>query len=409
MDGSLLGGRYRLLESRATGGMASVWRAADEETGDIVAVKRLHPHLLADPNARERLRREAAAMALLHHPNLVGIRAMVEEDEPALVMDLVDGSSLAELLAEGRTFSHAEALAISAAAADGLAAAHVHGIVHRDVKPANILVADGGVVRVFDFGVALALEDATELTAEGDVIGTLRYLPPERLDGQQATPASDVWGLGAVLFELLTGAPAFPARTLNERIESAASGVARPARVDDKVWAILERSLAPDPLDRFPNGDALASALHRLDGVPEPAVEAADPLALTEVIVLPQRQADADIEPLEELRAPVSTEPSALLPITTARPRQPLTRPSWTAGSQAVWTAGILAAVLIAFVVVAGAGGSGAGQQASGTAAPATEIVVPTPVPVAAAPSATPDRPAPPTREAKGKGKGHKP
>ena len=102
MDGSLVGGRYRLLESHALGGMASIWRAADEQTGDIVAIKRLHPHLIADPGAKERLLREAASMEVVRHPNVVGIRGVIADHEPALVMDFVEGSSVADLLAEGR-------------------------------------------------------------------------------------------------------------------------------------------------------------------------------------------------------------------------------------------------------------------------------------------------------------------
>ena len=115
------------------------------------------------------------------------------------------------------------------------------------MKPSNILVADDGVVRVFDFGVAVGFDDETALTVEGGVIGTLRYLAPERLAGEPATPATDVWGIGAVLFELLTGKAAFPALTLTERIDDASSGVDRPPGLDDDVWAILDRSWPPIP------------------------------------------------------------------------------------------------------------------------------------------------------------------
>ncbi|MBA2300003.1 MAG: protein kinase, partial [Chloroflexi bacterium] len=130
MDGRLLGGRYRLLEAHAMGGMASVWRAHDERTGDVVAIKRLHPHLIADEGARERFRREAAAMEAIRHPNVVGVRdAVVDENEPALVMDFVAGRSVAELAADGHRFEEAEALGVAAAVADGLEAVHERGIV----------------------------------------------------------------------------------------------------------------------------------------------------------------------------------------------------------------------------------------------------------------------------------------
>jgi serine/threonine protein kinase len=401
MDGSLVGGRYRLLESHALGGMASVWRAADEQTGDIVAIKRLHPHLLADPGARERLLREAAALEVVHHPNVVGIRRVIAEDEPALVMDFVEGSSLADLLAEGRTFAKAEALAIAAAAADGLGAAHEQGIVHRDVKPSNILVGDDGVVRVFDFGVAVGLDDETALTVEGGVIGTLRYLAPERLAGETATPATDVWGLGAVLFELLTGKAAFPALTLTERIEDASSGVDRPRGLDDDVWAILDRSLAAEPLGRFATGGALAVALHGLDGVPEPADASADPSALTEVFVVPEVEAEAAPAP-----RPAPTFPA--VPLSVAE--RPLNLPSIPEGARPAWAAaGVLAAtVIIAFVAMASGGRSGDRQEARPVSAlPTTDIVDATILPVVAEPTPTaqPDTPAP-AHEPKKKGKG---
>ena len=124
------------------GGMASVWRAHDERTGELVAIKRLHPHLIADEGARERFRREAAAMEAIRHPNVVAVRdAVVDADEPALVMDFVAGRSVGELAADGHAFDEAEALRIAAAVADGLAAVHELGIVHRDLKPANIILA----------------------------------------------------------------------------------------------------------------------------------------------------------------------------------------------------------------------------------------------------------------------------
>jgi serine/threonine-protein kinase len=405
MDGSLVGGRYRLLESHALGGMASVWRAADEQTGDIVAIKRLHPHLLADPGARERLLREAASMEIVRHPNVVGIRGVIADDEPALVMDFVEGSSLADLLAEGQKFGQAEALAIAAAAADGLGAAHEQGIVHRDVKPSNILVGEDGIVRVFDFGVAVGLDDETALTAEGGVIGTLRYLAPERLNGEPATPATDVWGLGAVLFELLTRKAAFPALTLTERIDDASSGVVRPRRLDDDVWAILDRCLASDPLDRYPTGGALAAALHGLPGVPEPADASSDPTALTEVYVVPEVEVEAE--------APHAPRPEpAFLAVPPSLAGRSLTLPSIAERTRPAWAAaGVLTAtVLIAFVALASRGGSGDRQGAPAfSALPTAEIVGATILPAVAEPSPT-AQPAQPTpgHDAKKKGKGPK-
>jgi serine/threonine-protein kinase len=277
--------------------MASVWRAHDERTGEVVAIKRLHPHLIADVDARERFRREAATMEAIRHPNVVAVRdAVIDGDEPMLVMEFVTGRSLAELGSDGQRLGRPEALAIAAAMSDGLAAVHAHGIVHRDIKPANVLVGDDGLVRLTDFGIAVGSMDATALTADDGVVGTLRYLAPERLEGHPATPATDVWGVGAVLHEMLTGEPAFPEATLASRVEAAAVPIERPGGLPDALWAILARALASDPADRYPDGAAMAVDLHRLPEVPAPLEVPVDPSAPTEVIevsgAMPARAAD---------------------------------------------------------------------------------------------------------------------
>ena len=317
MDGRLLGGRYRLLEAHAMGGMASVWRANDERTGEVVAIKRLHPHLVEDEGARERFRREAAAMEAVRHPNVVAVRdAVLDEAEPALVMDFVAGRSVAELAADGHRFDEPEALAIGAAVADGLAAVHERGIVHRDLKPANVLIGDDGVARLSDFGIAVGLMDATALTADDGVVGTLRYLAPERLAGATATPATDVWGLGTVLYEMLTGVAAFPATTLAARVEAASTPVTRPEGLGDATWAVLARALASAPGDRYPDGAAMAADLHRLPGVPAPVVVPPDPSDPTEVIAIPAAAAVA------ASAVPPAIEPSPAIEPVAGHPRR---------------------------------------------------------------------------------------
>jgi serine/threonine protein kinase len=381
MDGRLLGGRYRLLEAHAMGGMASVWRANDERTGEVVAIKRLHPHLVEDEGARERFRREAAAMEAIRHPNVVAVRdAVLDEAEPALVMDFVAGRSVAELAADGHRFDEPEALAIGAAVADGLGAVHERGIVHRDLKPANVLIGDDGVARLSDFGIAVGLMDATALTADDGVVGTLRYLAPERLAGTTATPATDVWGLGTVLYEMLTGVAAFPTTTLAARVEAASTPVTRPEGLADATWAVLARAMASDPADRYPDGAAMAADLHRLPGVPAPVVVPPDPSDPTEVIAIPAAAAVA------APAVPHADEPSPVIePSPPSAPDSPILdrRPS----RSALAMGGIVGALALALAVGMAAGSSpgdpaaAAGAESPGPAATTKPTVEPTPAP----------------------------
>jgi hypothetical protein len=418
MDGRLLGGRYRLLEAHAMGGMASVWRATDEQTGEIVAIKRLHPHLIADEGARERFRREVAAMEAIRHPNVVAVRdAVVDEDEPALVMDFVAGQSVAEMADDGHRFAETEALAVAAAVADGLAAVHELGIVHRDLKPANVLIGDDGVVRLSDFGIAVGLEDATALTAEDGVVGTRRYLAPERLAGLPATPATDVWGLGAVLYEMSTGIAAFPATTLAARVKAASTPVTRPDGLADATWTVLARALASEPGDRYADGAAMADALHRRPGVPAAAVVPPDPSAPTELIALPVAAAPAAAA---EARAGAAAPPAAAIPVGL-----PESAPPWIDTSvpaprdrggaapvvaqrpsrSALAMAGIVGALTLALVAGMAAGAT-RGTGPDPAAAVASEVPAPTATPTPLLEEATPAPSVTKPGKDNGKGKG---
>lgn len=417
MDGRLLGGRYRLLEAHAMGGMASVWRAHDERTGEVVAIKRLHPHLIEDEGARERFRREAVAMEAIRHPNVVAVRdAVLDADEPALVMDFVAGRSVAELAADGHRFDEAEALAIGAAVADGLAAVHERGIVHRDLKPANVLIGDDGVARLSDFGIAVGLMDATALTAEDGVVGTLRYLAPERLAGTTATPATDVWGLGTVIYEMVTGVPAFPATTLAARVEAASTPVTRPDGLSDATWAVVARALASDPADRYVDGAAMAADLHGLPGVPAPVEVPPDPSAPTEVIAIPvaasAAQASDAVAPAVAA-VPAPALPPMIEPPTMESPAAPATtapgpvvqrRPS----RSALAMAGIVGALTLALVVGMATASSpnDAPNAAAGESRSPTPKATPTPQPEEAD-QKPPEDPKPGKDNGKGKGKGN--
>lgn len=210
-------GRYTLTERIATGGMGVVWRANDSVLGRDVAVKILKAEYADDATFRARLQAEARNTAGLHHPGIAQVFDHGDAVDPAsgrptayLVMELVPGKPLSDLLAGGRSLRPEAAADIVAQAAAAIEAAHQQGIVHRDVKPANLIVNPNGSVKVTDFGIARAA-DAVPLTQTGQVIGTPHYLSPEQARGLPATPASDIYALGVVLYECLSGSRPFTA------------------------------------------------------------------------------------------------------------------------------------------------------------------------------------------------------
>lgn len=213
-DQVLIAGRYRLAESIGRGGMGEVWRAYDETLARHVAVKLLLPQD-SDPTATSRFRLEAQTAARIDHPNVVGVRDFGEYDNRLfLVMELVEGPSLATTLTRSGALPAERVARIAAQAAAGLAAAHRQGIVHRDIKPGNLLLDSDGTLKIGDFGIARFMDDpGAALTATGQIVGTSLYLAPERALGKTAGPASDVYALGCVLYQLLTGRPPFQADT----------------------------------------------------------------------------------------------------------------------------------------------------------------------------------------------------
>ncbi len=199
--------RYRLQKRIALGGSAEVWHARDRKLNRAVAVKRLHAHLLPDPASRRRLAAEARAAGKLKHPGIVEIYDVDTSGEmPALVMELVDGESLAARLERDGPLPADEATRITADVAEALFHAHRQGLVHRDVKPGNVLIGRDGSTRLVDFGIAHSLAQAAErLTSAGSVIGTPRYMAPEQLTDGPIGPRTDLFGLGLLLHEMLTG------------------------------------------------------------------------------------------------------------------------------------------------------------------------------------------------------------
>jgi serine/threonine protein kinase len=275
MVDKLIGGRYRLLERHAIGGMAALWRARDERTGEVVALKRLHPYLANDPGARSRLVREAAALKAVDHPSITRPREVIDDpDDPALVMDFAEGRSLKERLTADGALEPEEAVAIAATVADALAVAHDARIVHRDIKPSNILVEDSGAVHLVDFGIAtLGAADEDGLTATGTVIGTVQYSAPERLMGAESTPRSDVWGLGAVLLEMLSGRPAVAVDASRAGTDGERGFVPDTTSLPPALATIVRIAMAPDPGDRYADAGAFRDALLTADGFVDPLAE----------------------------------------------------------------------------------------------------------------------------------------
>ena len=262
---AVLGERYRLGERIARGGMGSVYRAVDENLGRQVAVKVLRRDLADDPTFLERFRREARAAAALSHPGVAGVYDYGELGGSAfIVMELVEGETLAERIAATGRLPFTEAFAIGEQVARALAAAHAHGLVHRDVKPANVLLGPGGA-KVTDFGIAKAATAAT-LTRTGMVLGSANYVAPEQAQGDDVGPAADQYSLGCVLFEAVTGrTPYAGANPVAIATQHVSSPVPDPRSdlpdLPAPAAALIRRALAKHPADRFPSATALADAL----------------------------------------------------------------------------------------------------------------------------------------------------
>jgi eukaryotic-like serine/threonine-protein kinase len=266
----VLAGRYELAEPLGAGGMAHVTAAYDRLLDRRVAVKLIRDELVGDVASRERLLREARAAAGLHHPNTVAVFDVGEDGgRPFIVMELVEGETLADRLARVGALPPDEAVRIAGAVLEGLAAAHDRGLVHRDVKPSNILLPVAGGVKLADFGIAKELSALTTgLTATGSVLGTPRYLAPEQAAGGDAGPASDLYALGAVLYECLAGRAPFEgdnplAVALAHQQEAVPSLVARAPGVPPALEVAVERALAKRPEDRHGDAREMHAALKR--------------------------------------------------------------------------------------------------------------------------------------------------
>jgi serine/threonine-protein kinase len=256
--------RYRPIEQIGVGGMATVWKAEDTVLGRHVAIKRLLPHLADDLAASERFAREARAAAKLSHPGIVTVFDTGEDaDGPYIVLELITGETVSAQLARSGPMGPQEAGHMISQVAAALDHAHAAGVIHRDIKPANLIIEPDGRVRLADFGIARTLDDRGTITVSGELVGTISYLAPEILRGEPATPSSDIYGLGAVTYELISGRPPFSADSPAALLEAVRSSdvPSLDGLAPDPISTAVGRAMARAPEDRPDTAGAFAAEL----------------------------------------------------------------------------------------------------------------------------------------------------
>ncbi|MEU5563357.1 serine/threonine-protein kinase [Micromonospora musae] len=279
--GQLVGDRYRLVETIASGGQGDVWRAVDETLDRCVAVKMLHPRLMTAAGFAERFRREARAMAALRHPGVAQVYDYGELERPGgtvlayIVMECVQGQPLSERIADVGRLDPAETMSIAAQTARALQAAHDAGVVHRDVKPHNLIIEPDGHVVLVDFGVAVT-QDAASLTAANEVVGTALYMAPEQVSKNETTAAIDIYALGAVVYHCLAGRPPYQGENALavalRHLEDEPSPL--PVDVPAQVRRLVATAMAKEPEQRYPTAAAMAAEAQQLAESPAQRVTA---------------------------------------------------------------------------------------------------------------------------------------
>ncbi|GHF26944.1 hypothetical protein GCM10018790_00260 [Kitasatospora xanthocidica] len=418
MIGRALNGRYELVEMLGVGGMATVWRGVDRVLGRQVAVKVLNGGLADDPRFAERFSREAQHAAMLVHPRIAMVfDSGVDQGTPFIVMELINGRSLAAVLAQQPNLPVERAVGIAAAVCEALAVAHAAGLVHRDIKPGNIMITDDGGVKVVDFGIARA-GSSSNLTQTASVLGTAAYLSPEQATASALDGRTDLYAVGCVLTEMLTGATPFTAETpvaiaFKHVSEQPLPPSARRPGLPPALDAAVLRLLAKDPAGR--PADASAARAELLATVPglvvgDPTAEllatnAPNAMAATgaptgaatqllpPVSVPPNQQHTTLLPPqlpaaATSVMAPVPVGPPAPGPAPAAPARAGRRRKPLVLGALGVaGLAGVTALALTAFDEPAG----NAAAKPTAATAPTTPAATPTRPPA----SATPTTPAP--------------
>lgn len=288
MTESLFANRYRIERRIGIGGMSTVELAFDTRLERYVALKLLAEHLAEDPGFVSRFRREALAAAKLTHPNVVSVFDFGSDEESGrqfIAMEYVDGESCAQILRRTPSLSPQEAVDILTQACRGLFYAHRNNVIHRDVKPGNLLRNHEGVVKLADFGIAKAAE-LSDITKVGSVLGTAAYLSPEQTHGEPAQPPSDQYALGVVAYQMLVGRLPYQAASLPELARMQEAGLPRPPHecnreVSPELSDVIMRSLSPKPESRFANTADMETAL--LAGLAGHAVAVGSPTAATAV------------------------------------------------------------------------------------------------------------------------------
>lgn len=358
----VLGGRYEIGPLLGRGGMADVYDAVDTRLNRAVAVKVLRPAMAARPDVRRRFEDEARAAAKLTHSNVVAVFDTGEDDGlPWIVMERLSGESLASRLVPGRPLETDWVLRMAGDVLGALSAAHAAGVVHRDIKPGNILISDEGCAKVTDFGIAKSVEAVGDSTTAGMLLGTPRYLSPERVEGKASTASSDIYALGVVLYEALTGQRAYEGDTpvtVAHAVQSTDPAPLAELRPDlpPALVALVDKAMARDPGRRFATAREMAAAVATVQGVPVDDVG----------------DADATVAVAREAWQAGSPDPTAIaaaVPVGTAR-REPRRRPEGGIGLPSrTWVpvaVGVVVILLLAALAIGqNSGGNGADTQAA--------------------------------------------
>ena len=379
MQGKTLAERYELADRIGSGGMGTVWRAHDTLLGRDVAVKLLHEGLASDAAFAERFRREARAAAKLGHPNIAAVYDTGEHDGvPFIVMELVDGESLHVHIKRDGALTVRDTVLITRPVLAALNHAHARGLVHRDMKPGNVLIARSGDIKVVDFGIAKGIGEGTSVTRTGALMGTAAYLSPEQVEGNQATPRSDLYALGCLMFAALTGAPPYDgdsavAVAMRHLRDPVPSVRARRPDVPVPLERVIERALQKDPARRFGSAAEMDTALRNISPGSLPDTEP--------TVVMPAAETTVAMSPGTEVITPASAR------------RRPRRAPP--AGRVIGALAAVLLAVAAVWLLVAYLSNRSTTLNTplpatTATAPPAAATAPPTPPPTTPPPTAAP-------------------